>query len=267
MVQMPTNMPKSHVTKEHGAKEAASETVNEMLSEAEQVRRRNNVGDASRRTLDQIQEDARNLGEYARGKMHHMNEMMREAAASAREQTGLPNSAPVSTDAMSETVMDSLKTASEKLSDEISDLGERVESVRARVAQSMHAAGGKAKDTLYQSTEAAKNVGEREYCLPLPTDRICARHVAIVGIPLLALFLLMMVRRRFPKKWQASVDKMKQPRTMLARDMPSSEKLKAKMEGIAETLGDKVEYSKQCGSGLVEQARSKYGQMENKKDQ
>jgi len=82
MARMPTSMPKSHMSKDHGAKEAASETVDEMLSEAEQMRRRNNVGDASRRTLDQIQEDARNLGEYARGKMQHMNEVMREAAAS-----------------------------------------------------------------------------------------------------------------------------------------------------------------------------------------
>ncbi|CAI5731206.1 unnamed protein product [Peronospora destructor] len=267
MARMPTSMPKSHVSKDRGAKEAASETVGEMVSEAEQMRRRNNVGDASRRTLDQIQEDARNLGEYAREKMQHMNEVMREAAASARESTGLPSSAPVPTDAISDTVMDSFKTASEKLSDEITDLGERVDSVKARVAQSMHTAGGKAKDTLYKSSEAAKNVGEREYCLPLPTDRICARHVVLFSIPLLALFLLMMLRRHYPKKWKASVDKMKQPRTMLARDAPSSEKLKSNIEGVAGNLGDKIEYTKQSASGLMDQARAKYAQAGNKKDQ
>uniref|UniRef100_A0AAV1TV54 Late embryogenesis abundant protein n=1 Tax=Peronospora matthiolae TaxID=2874970 RepID=A0AAV1TV54_9STRA len=297
-MQIPTSMPKS--SNDRGMKEAASKKVDEMLTEAEQMRDRKDLGDQGRRTLEQIQEDARNLGEYARGKMDHMNEVMREAAASARESAGLPDSAPVPTDAMSEKVMDSLKTASEKLSAEISDLGERVESVRARVAHQVHAAGGKAKDTVnaasdkakdtvyaasdkakdtmhaagdkakdtwIQSSEAAKNVGEREYCLPLPTDRICARHVAMVGLPLLALFLLMMMRRRYPKKWQASVDKMRTPGKSLAREMPSSDHIKSKLEGVADTLEEKIEYGKQRGSAVVDQVRSKYGQVENKKEQ
>ncbi|EGZ13161.1 hypothetical protein PHYSODRAFT_354941 [Phytophthora sojae] len=264
MVRMPTSMAKNKEPKEHGAKEAASEAVDEMLSEAEQMRRRNDLGDPGRRTLEQLQEDARNLGEYARGKMEHMNEVMREAAASARESTGLPNSAPVPTDAVSDTVMDSLKTASEKLSAEISELSERAESVKARVQESMMAAGGKAKDTWHQSAEAAKNVGEREYCLPLPTNRICARHVAFFGIPLLALLLLIMMRRRYPKKWKAGVNKMKQPRMMLSREVPSSEKLKSQLEGAAGKLEEKIEYGKQRGSSAMDQARSKYGQPEKK---
>ncbi|GMF51636.1 unnamed protein product [Phytophthora fragariaefolia] len=266
MVRMPASMTKNHKPEAHGAKEAASEAVDEMLSEAEQMRRKNDLGERGRRTLDQLQEDARNLGEYARGKMDHMNEVMREAAASAHEATGLPGSAPASADAISDTVMDSMKTASEKLSAEIVDLGEKVESVKARVQESMHAAGGKAKDTWYQSSEAAKNVGEREYCLPLPSDRICARHVAFVAIPLLAIILLVMLRRRYPKKWNASVNKMKQPRMMLSREVPSSEKMQSHLEGAADSLGEKIEYAKQRGSGLVEQAR-KYAQPENKKDQ
>ncbi|KAG3004021.1 hypothetical protein JG687_00003491 [Phytophthora cactorum] len=267
MVRMPTDMPKSHISKKHSAKEAASETVDEMLSEAEQMRRRNDLGDRGRRTLEQLQEDARNLGEYAREKMDHMNEVMREAADSAKKSTGLAGSAPVPTDAISDTVMDSLKTASEKLSAEITDLGERVESVKTRVAQSMQAAGGKAKDTWHQSAEAAKNVGEREYCMPLPTNRICARHVAFFAIPLLALFLLMMLRRRYPKKWKASVNKMKQPRMMLAREMPSNDKLKSQMEGTADSLEKKIEYGKQRGGAKMEEVRGNYGQPENKKDQ
>ncbi|ETP12349.1 hypothetical protein F441_12287 [Phytophthora nicotianae CJ01A1] len=266
-MRMPTDMPKSHISKNQGAKEAASETVDEMLSEAEKMRRRNDLGDRGRRTLEQLQEDARNLGEYAKEKMDHMNEVMREAAASAKESTGLPNSAPVSTDTVSDTVMDSLKTASEKLSAEITDLGERVESVKARVAQSMQSAGGKAKDTWYQSAEAAKNVGERDYCLPLPTDRICARHAAFVAIPLLVVFVLMMLRRRYPKKWNASVNKMKQPRMMLAREVPSTDKLKSQMEGVAGSIGEKIDYGKQVGSAKMDEMRSKYGQPENKKDQ
>ncbi|KAG7392867.1 hypothetical protein PHYPSEUDO_014354 [Phytophthora pseudosyringae] len=267
MVRMPVSMTKNNKAKEHGAKEQAAEAVDEMLSEAEQMRRRSDVGDRGRRTLEQLQEDAQNLGEYARGKMEHMNEVMREAAASARESTGLPGSAPVPTDAISDTVMDSLKTASEKLSAEITDLGERVESVKTRVAQSMQAAGGKAKDTWHQSSEAAKNVGEREYCLPLPTDRVCARHVAFLGIPLLVFFMLLMVRRRYPKKWKASVNKMKQPRMMLAREVPSSEKLKSQVEDTADSLKEKVEYGKQRGSSKMDEVRTKYGQPENKKDQ
>ena len=208
---------------------------------------------------------------------------------SARESAGLPDAAPVPTDAMSDKVMDSLKTASEKLSAEISDLGERVESVRARVAEQVHAAGGKAKDTVYaagdkakdtmhaasdkakdtwmQSSEAAKNVGEREYCLPLPTDRICARHVAMVGLPLLAVFLLMMMRRRYPKKWQASVDKMRTPGKSLAQEMPSSDHLKSKLEGAANTLEGKIEYGKQRGGAMVDQVRSQFAPVENKKEQ
>ncbi|CAI5736700.1 unnamed protein product [Hyaloperonospora brassicae] len=286
-MRMPTSMPKSST--DRGMKEAASETVDEMLTEAEQMRQRKDLGDHGRRTLDQIQEDARNLGEYARGKMEHMNEVMREAATSARESAGLPDAAPVPTDAMSDKVMDSLKTASEKLSAEISDLGERVESVRARVAEQVHAAGGKAKetvnaagdkakdtmhaasdkakDTWIQSSEAAKNVGEREYCLPLPTDRICARHVAMVGLPLLAVFLLMMMRRRYPKKWQASVDKMRTPGKSLAQEMPSSDHLKSKLEGAANTLEGKIEYGKQRGGAMVDQVRSQFAQVENKKEQ
>ncbi|POM75268.1 Late embryogenesis abundantlike protein 1 putative [Phytophthora palmivora] len=267
MVRMPTSMTKNKIPKEHSAKEAASETVDEMLSEAEKMRRRNDMNDRGRQTLEQLQEDARNLGEYARGKMDHMNEVMREAASSARESTGLPNSAPVPTDAISDTVMDSLKTASEKLSAEISELGERVESVKARVQQSMHTAGGKAKDTWYQSSEAAKNVGEREYCMPLPTNRICARHVAYFAIPLLVLFVMMMLRRRYPKKWNASVNKMKQPRMMLARETPSSDKLKSQLESTAENLEGKVDYAKQRGSAKMDEVRNKYGQPENKKDQ
>ncbi|EEY63003.1 uncharacterized protein PITG_14624 [Phytophthora infestans T30-4] len=266
-MRMPTDMPKSHISKNRGAKEAATEKMDEMLSEAEKMNRRSDLGDRGRRTLEQLQEDARNLGEYAKEKMNHMNEVMREAAASAKESTGLPNSAPVPTDKISDTVMDSLKTASEKLSEEITDLGERVESVKARVAQSMQTAGGKAKDTWHQSAEAAKNVGEREYCLPLPTDRICARHAAFFAIPLLAIFLLMMFRRRYPKKWNASVNKMKQPRMMLAREMPSADKLKSQMEGIADSVGEKIEYGKQLGSAKLDEARSTYGRPENKKDQ
>ncbi|KAG6614035.1 putative Late embryogenesis abundantlike protein 1 [Phytophthora cinnamomi] len=203
--------------------------------------------------------------------MEHMNEVMRETAASTRESTGLPSSAPVPTDSASNTVMDSLKTASEKLSAEITELGERVENVKARVQESMIAAGGKAKDTWHQSSEAAKNVGEREYCLPLPTNRICARHVAFFGIPLLVLVLLVMLRRRYPKKWNASVNKMKQPRMMLSREVPSSEKLHSHLEGAADKFEEKIEYGKQHGSGLMDQVRSKYGQPEqkpeNKKDQ
>lgn len=160
--------------------------------------------------------------------------------------------------------MDSLKTASEKLSAEISELSERAESVKARVQESMMAAGGKAKDTWHQSAEAAKNVGEREYCLPLPTNRICARHVAFFGIPLLALLLLIMMRRRYPKKWKAGVNKMKQPRMMLSREVPSSEKLKSQLEGAAGKLEEKIEYGKQRGSSAMDQARSKYGQPEKK---
>ncbi|POM74556.1 Hypothetical protein PHPALM_8474, partial [Phytophthora palmivora] len=90
MVRMPTSMTKNKIPKEHSAKEAASETVDEMLSEVEKMRRRNDMNDRGRQTLEQLQEDARNLGEYARGKMEHMNEVMREAASSARESTGLP---------------------------------------------------------------------------------------------------------------------------------------------------------------------------------
>ncbi|KAH7491719.1 hypothetical protein KRP22_002814 [Phytophthora ramorum] len=267
MVRMPTDMPKSHKLKEHGAKEEASEAVDEMLSEAEKMRRHNDLGDRGRRTLEQLQEDARNLGDYARGKMDHMNEVMREAAVSARESAGLSSPAPVPTDAISDTVMDSLKTASEKLSAEISDLGERVESVKARVAESMQVAGGKAAETWHQSSEAAKNVGEREYCLPLPTDRICARHVAFFSIPLLAVFLLMVLRRRYPKKWSASVNKMKQPRMMLAREVPSSKKQQSQLEGAADNLEKKIEYGKQHGSELMDEARDKYSKPENKKDQ
>ncbi|GMF64956.1 unnamed protein product [Phytophthora lilii] len=267
MVRMPASMTKNHKPKEHGAKEAASEAVDEMLSEAEQMRRRNDLGDRGRRTLEQLQEDARNLGDYARGKMEHMNDVMREAAASARESTGLPSSAPVPTDAISDSVMDSLKTASEKLSAEITELGQRVESVKSRVTESMQAAGGKAKDTWHQSSEAAKNVGEREYCLPLPTNRICARHVAFLGIPLLALFMLIMLRRRYPKKWKASVNKMKQPRMMLSREVPSSEKIQSEMEGTADKLEEKIEYGKQRGMGKMDELRGKYGKPENKKDQ
>jgi hypothetical protein len=264
---MPTSMPKSHKPKEHGAKEAANEAVDEMLDEAEQMRSRKDLGDRGRRTVDQLQEDARSLGDYARSKMEHVNEVMRDASASARENAKMPDSAPVPTDTISDTVMDSLKTASEKLNEEISELGERVESIKARVQDSMQTAGGKAKETWHQSSEAAKNVGEREYCLPLPTDRICARHVAFFGIPLLALFLIMMLRRRYPKKWKASVDKMKQPRTMLAREVPSSEKLKSQLEGAADSLEDKIEYTKQRGGAKMDEVRSKYAKPENKKDQ
>ncbi|KAG1710066.1 hypothetical protein DVH05_017073 [Phytophthora capsici] len=267
MVRMPTSMPKSHMTKDRGAKEAASETVDEMLSEVEKMRRKNDLSDRSRRTLEQLQEDARNLGEYARGKMEHVNEVMRDAAASVRESSGLPSSAPVPTDPISDTVMDSVKATSEKLNAEINDLGERVESIKARVAQTMQHAGGKAKDTWHQSAEAAKNVGEREYCLPLPTDRICARHVALFGLPLLVIFMLIMFRRRYPKKWKASVNKMKKPRMMLAREVPSSEKLKSQMEGAADSLEEKFKYAKQQGGAKMDEVRSKYGQPENKKDQ
>ncbi|KAI9918184.1 hypothetical protein PsorP6_013152 [Peronosclerospora sorghi] len=258
MARVPTQ------SREKGMKEAASKTADDVLTEADKVRRRSDVGERGRRTLDQIQEDARNLGEYARGKMEHMNDVMRDAAASARDSTGLPRSAPVSTDSMSDTVMESLKSASEKLSDEISELGERVDSIKARVAQSMQAAGGKAKETWIQSSEAAKNVGEREYCLPLPTDRICARHVAVVGLPLLALFLLVLMRRRYPKKWKASVDKMKQPRASLAREVPSSDKLKAKLEGAVDSLEEKLDYGKQRATTAVDEAQSKYGQLKKK---
>ncbi|KAK1943442.1 hypothetical protein P3T76_004838 [Phytophthora citrophthora] len=260
-------MAKSHLPKERGAKEAASEAVDEMLSEAEKMRRKNDLGDRSRRTLEQLQDDARNLGDYARDKMEHMNEVMRDAAASVRDSSGLSSSARVPTDPISDTVMDSVKATSEKLSAEINDLGERVESIKARVAQTMQNAGGKAKDTWYQSAEAAKNVGEREYCLPLPTNRICARHVAFFGIPLLVIFMLMMFRRRYPKKWKASVNKMKKPGMMLAREMPSSEKLKSQMEGTNDSLEEKFEYGKQRGSDKMDEVRSKYGQPENKKDQ
>ncbi|CEG40221.1 uncharacterized protein PHALS_10433 [Plasmopara halstedii] len=276
MARMPTSMAKNQ-PREH-AKQAASETADEIMSEVEQLRQQADVSGGGRRTLEQLQDEARTLGEKARGKMEQMNEAVRDAAASARKNTRLPESAPVSTDAISDTVMDSLKTASEKLSAEISDLGQRVESVKNRVSESMQAAGGKAKDTMqfagdkakdtwHQSSEAAKNVGEREYCLPLPTDRICARHVALVGIPLVALFLLMMIRRRYPKKWKASVNKMKQPGMMLAREVPSSEKLKAKLQGAADSLEDTVEYSKQRGKAKVDEVRSKYNPPENKKEQ
>ncbi|OWZ20175.1 Late embryogenesis abundantlike protein 1 [Phytophthora megakarya] len=260
MVRMPTSMAKNKLPKDQSAKEQMMEKVDEMISEAEQMRQSNDRTDRGRRTLEQLQEDARNLGDYARGKMEHVNEVMGEAAAS----TGISSSAPAPTN---EAVMDSLKTASEKLSAEINELGERVENVKARVHQSMQAAGGKAKDTWHQSAEAAKNVGEREYCLPLPVDRICARHVAYFAFPLLILFLLVMLRRRYPKKWKASVNKMKQPRMMLAREMPSSDQLKSQLGSVAENIEGKIEYGKQRGSAKLDEVRTKYGQPENKKDQ
>lgn len=285
MARMPTSMTKNQ-PKEH-AKEAASETVDEMISEAEQMRQRADVSGRGRRTLEQLQDEARNLGDKARSKMEEMNEAVRDAAASTRDNMKLPEAAPVSTEAMSDSVMNSLKTASEKLSAEISDLGERVESVKARVAESvqaaggkakesmqaaggkakdsMHAASGKAKESWHQGSETAMNVGAREYCLPMPMERICARHVALVGLPLVALFLLMMFRRRYPKKWNASVNKMKQPGRMF--EVPSNDQLKAKLQGAADSLEDTVEYSKQRGSAKMDEVRSKFGSSENKKEQ
>ncbi|TDH73740.1 uncharacterized protein CCR75_003310 [Bremia lactucae] len=273
MARMPTSMAKNPKPKVEEAKEAAVEATNEMLSQAEEMRQKSDVSERGRRTLEQLQEEAKNLGNYARGKVEHVNDAMHEAAASARESTERTKAAAPSAEDISDTVMDSLKVASEKLSGEISDLGERVQSVKARVAQSMQnaggkakdtwqqsaeaakTAGGKAKDTWYQSTEAVSTTGKNEYCLPLPIDRICARHVAVVGIPLLALVLLMVFRRRYPKKWKASVNKMKDPSKMLARDMPSSDKIKSQLGGVADTVGEKLEYVKQRGSTKMDEVR------------
>lgn len=263
-------MPKSISSKDKSSKQAASEAVDELLSEAEQMRRRQDLSDRGRNTLEQLQEDARNLKEYARGKVDHMSEVMREAANSAKESTGFAGGAgspAVPTDKVSDSVMESLKTVTEKLSAEINDLGERVGSIQARVSESMQAAGGRAADTWHQSSEAAKNVGEREYCLPLPTDRVCARHVAFFGIPLLLILLMFLLRRRYPKKWKKGMDKISQPRMMMSREMPSREQLQGKLSKAADNLEDTAEHAKHRGGALVDEARSQYGKPENKKDQ
>ncbi|KAF4316735.1 hypothetical protein BBO99_00004692 [Phytophthora kernoviae] len=270
MARMPTSMPKASRIKEHGAKQAASETVDEMLSEAEKMRQRQDVEDGLRRTSEQLKEDVRNLKEYAQDKMGQMSDVVRDAAESARKTTGFSGGAKspaVPTDTLSDSVMESLKTASEQLSAEISDLGERVESVKARVSESMQAAGGRAAKTWYQSSEAAKNVGEREYCLPLPTNRICARHVAFVAIPLLVMLLMFILRRRYPKKWNAGIHNMKQPQAMLSHDTPADEQLQDHVSKTAGTIHNKAEYTKQRAGGLMGEMHSQYAKTDNKKDQ
>ncbi|RLN37199.1 hypothetical protein BBJ28_00013260 [Nothophytophthora sp. Chile5] len=264
-MKMPTDMPKAQIPKEHGAKAKASEAVDEMLSEAEKIRHRSDVEARRRRTLEELEEDARTLSQYARGKMEHMGEVLRETAEAAGESTGLSGgkrSVPSAVESTADSMKDTLQAASDKLSAELGDLGEAVASVKARVAESMQAAGGRAAETWHQSSEAAKNVGEREYCMPVPR-RICARHVAFVGLPFVVLFLLLLLRRRYPKKWSAGVKKMQQPCTMLARETPSREKMQAKASNAKDLVEEKTAYAKRQAAGVAGEARDKY---ENKKE-
>ncbi|RLN66565.1 hypothetical protein BBJ28_00010156 [Nothophytophthora sp. Chile5] len=264
-MKMPTDMPKAQIPEEYGAKEKASVAVDEMLSEAEKIRHRDDVEARRRRTLEELEEDARTLSQYARDKMEHMGEVLRETAEAARESTGLSGSMPSMPPAVESTadsMKDTLQAASDKLNAELGDLSEAVASVRARVAESMQAAGGRAAQTWYQSSEVAKNVGEREYCMPFPR-RVCARHVAFVGLPFIVLFLLLLLRRRYPKKWNAGVKKMQQPHMMLARETPAHEKMQDKASGAKDLVEEKTEYAKRQAAGMMGEARDNY---ENKKE-
>lgn len=75
----------------------------------------------------------------------------------------------------------------------------------------------------------------REFCMPLPTDRICARHTLWVLIPLFLLLSTWFFRRRNPDKWNAGLK-------MLHLNGDSVGKMKSAKESAMEALREERDH-------------------------
>lgn len=98
----------------------------------------------------------------------------------------------------------------------------RMEDVKERVKESVGVNRGRTQDTWHQGTGAVKQIGDTGhgggYCMSLPTDRICARHVFFL-VPLLLLATAFWFRHRHPDKWQAHMNKLMRKKEMMGHKM------------------------------------------------
>lgn len=130
--------------------------------------------------------------------------------------------------------------------------------VKHQMGDTMESARGRAQDTWRHNADAARELGGttgHEYCLPLPTDRICARHALWAMLPLLLLFAMWYLRHRNPDKWNAGLKKLHLQREALGSKMQSAKD--------QTTLGSKMMSAKEQA---METLREEHEKLDKKKD-
>ncbi|KAJ0403794.1 hypothetical protein ATCC90586_003786 [Pythium insidiosum] len=90
-----------------------------------------------------------------------------------------------------------------------------------RVKETVSGVRDRAEDNWHKNTEATKHLGEKEYCMPLPTDRLCARHV-VWFVPIILVAALYFFRRRNPERWKAGMKKLSAKKELLETKMMSA---------------------------------------------
>lgn len=197
----------------------------------------------TRRGLDDVASGARervsDVGDRVSDWSERTRESIQDVGASARDRLGdVGNRAASWGERTRERVEELGSMARDRLQDfggKVQDLGgsargkvgEYGESVKYQVDDSVDSARGRAQDAWRYNADVARELGGttgREYCLPLPTDRICAWHAMWAVLPLLVLLALWYLRRRNPDKWNAGIKKLHLQREALGSKMQSAKK-------------------------------------------